>query len=286
MSNSKSNNKVNQSKPFIIAPFCIMHYDDPDTNTYHGFINYPTRIKTKSGEEILKCTDSPPQYGAWKKYHTFYAFSPMIRPIPTGLKLINAAKLGKQPYSTKDIDFAYDPFDIQQDAISFMTWTQPVPATVPLYLHITPQGDSYPSFDKNPPSKGNWTMNKLHHIYVLVNTETHPTTLDANLHELPKWTLDAGGNPIFRFIGNDNRCIPHLNGVPIEKCFLETDEDILQENKEFGPTPLITRLVSLSQKNNNFSIPNFFKNVPPCVIVITVTLFILSIIACIIILSK
>lgn len=280
-----SNTKVVQSKPFIIAPICILHSDNPSTNTYRGFINYPTRIKTEHGNELLKCLDSPPQYGVWKKYSTFYALSPMIRPIPTGMKLINAVKLGRHPYNTKEIGHAYDPFNVHQDAISFITWTQPVSATVPLYLHITPHGDSYPSFDKNPPSEGNWTQDRLSPLYVLVNTFTHPFTLDANLHKLPAWELDNSGNPIFLFKGADNRCVPDPKGVSIEQCFLETDGNVLQLNKNIGPTSLIARLSSYPQVTNH-SVTNFFKQIPSYVIIVSITLFIISIVTCIIILSN
>lgn len=271
------------NKSFIISPFCIMHYDNPETNTYHGFINYSIKIKTKSGENILKC----PSYShSLKKHHTFYAFSPMIRPIPTGLKLINAKKLNKNPYNTTKIRFAYDPFDIQQDSVSFITWTQPVDGTVPLYLHISPSGYSYPSFDINPPSKGKWTKNKLSPIYVLVNPYTHTTTLDSNLHELPKWKKDTNGNLIFKFTESDNRCIPDPNGVSIEQCFLETDVDVLNKNIfHSGVIPLLTKIEKLSQ-HSDFNIQNFFKHVPNYAIIISITLFILSLITCIIILSK
>ena len=156
-----------QNQSVIISQFCIMHYNDPNTNTYNGYISYPTRIKTIDGFET-KCTQPPSEYGQWQLYQKFYALSPMIRPIPTGLKLINANTMDYYPYSTKNIKHVYDPFDIQQESISFMTWTQPVPGTVPLYLHISPNGDSYPSFDKNPPSEGNWTQNKMSPLFVSI----------------------------------------------------------------------------------------------------------------------
>jgi hypothetical protein len=271
----------NYKKSFPFYPFCIMHYDDPSTNTYRGFINYPMRIKTKSGEYIFKCLNPPIEYGPWKKYHTFYSLPPMFRPIPTGLKLINATKLGKNPYSTKEINYSFDPFNIEKDAVSFITWTQPVPATVPLYLHINPEGTIYPSFEKNPPSKGNWTQDKLSPIYVLVNPYTHPTTLDSNNNELPKWEKDINGNPKFLFKGSDNRCIPDIKGVTIEQCFLKTDEDVFHENDLIGLTSLISKIQqdykSYEEKNNN---------IPTYLIIIFYTLFILSLIAFTIILIK
>ena len=274
-----SNSKLIQSNPFI--PLCIMHYDDPDTNTYRGFIDYPSIIKTESGEEILQCVNYHP---GWKKYHTFYALSPMIRPIPSGLKLINATKYNKYPYNTTEIDYAYDPFNTQQDAVSFITWTQPASATVPLYIHISPNGDSYPSFDKNPPSKGNWKKDHTGPLYVLVNIQNtpniHPNWLNYNI---PIWETDSHGHPIFLFSTDHDRCIPDINGISIEKCFLQTDKNILQQTKHNGPSTLISTIESLSQKNTD---NNFFKHMPYYVIIIFLVLFILSIIACIIIIKK
>jgi len=245
--------KVIQDKPIIIAPFCIMHYDDPSTNTFHGFINYPTRIKNENGIERLECLPDPKKYGGrWKIYGTFYALSPMIRPIPSGLKLINSKQLIQYPYNTNHINYVFDPFDIQQDTVSFITWTKPVPSTVPLYLHITPDGGSYPSFDKNPPSKGNWKQNKLKQLYVLVDPNTHFTTLDSNLYPLINWNKNKDGSPMFRFKGSDNRCLPNKDGVTIQKCFLETDEDLLHQNINFGPTPLLNRLENTNSSKNLF----------------------------------
>lgn len=276
-----------ERNPFTIAPFCILHYDEPSTDTYYGFINYPTRIKNADGDIILKCLHSPPDYNKWRLYNTFYAFSPMIRPIPTGLKLINASKVGKNPWNTKDISYAYDPFDIQHDAVSFMTWTQPVPSTVPLYLHISPDGLSYPSFEEKPPSdtKG-WTEDIMSPIYVLVNTPNR--NFDANLIPLPQWKENKDGIPDFKFSGSDNRCIPDGNGVSIEKCFLLTDEDVLDQNQESGPTSVLTHITGYNQKKivNTQNTNNFFNNIPPYVIVIYTILFILSLICCIILIGN
>ena len=223
-------------KQSIITKFCIMHHNDPNTNTYRGVI-----------------TSSPCKHKQnWEKYYTFYALSPMIRPIPNGLKLINTTKINKYPYNTTTVDHAYDPFDIQKNAVYFITWTQPVPATVPLYIHISPDGNSYPSFNKNPPSIGNWSQDPIGPLYVLVDTYTHPTNLDSNNNKLPTWKIDSNGNPIFLFSKNNNRCIPNLNGISLEQCFLETDLNILGTNKNTGQVPLILNLESLPHNSNIF----------------------------------
>ena len=70
--------------PFTIMPLCIYHYNDKGTNTYRGFINIASKIRTKGGNEILKCVQSQNRFGSgWKYYGSFYALSPMLRPIPS-----------------------------------------------------------------------------------------------------------------------------------------------------------------------------------------------------------
>lgn len=61
----------------------------------------------------------------------------MLSSIPSGLKLITTETMSAAPYSTKKVEYAYDPFDAEGDDVSFLTWTHPVPETVPLYLHIS-----------------------------------------------------------------------------------------------------------------------------------------------------
>ena len=278
-------------KSVIISQFCIMHYDDPETLTYRGIINYSFRIQS-DGVTKVECVDIPPEYGRWKYYSNFYAFSPMIRPIPISLKLINVDKLAKYPWNIKSIKYAFDPFNIQPTGVYFMCWTQPVPGTVALYLHITPEGGSYPSFNSSPPSdsKDGWIQDKLSPIYVLVDSDRHSSfsNIDINNVTLPKWPKDINGYPIFSFRSSDNRCIPDVNGKSIEKCFLETDEDIKKANKYAGVVSLLERLriVNKEQKSTGQSIQSFFKKIPQYTITIVVSLFILSLIACIIILSK
>lgn len=276
-----------QKQSIIISPFCILHYNDPATSTFIGIINYPARVQANDGTEKIECSQSPIQYGNWKIIGSFYAFSPMIRPIPTGLKLINVKKLGKNPWIAKSIKYAYDPFNIQQDDVSFMTWTQPVPATVPLYLHITPDLLSYPSFDPKPPSNTEgWTQDKLSPLYVLINPSNCP--ININCHKLPKWIIDTNNMPIFRFKSSDNRCIPDINGTTIEECFLLTDKNVLHINDNAGLTPLLTRLKidKIKKDERKKYIRNFFRKLPPYSIMICVLFFVISLIVCIIILSK
>jgi hypothetical protein len=261
------NNVIQKS---IITPYYIFHYNDPTTNTFLGFINHSS---------IETCSENTNGYGKWKVIGTFYGFSSTIRPIPTGLKLINANKLSEHECITDSINHVYDPFNVKKNAVSFITWTQPVPSTVPLYLHITPEKTSYPSFNKNPPvNSGGWTENKISPLYVLVNPVTHKTNVDANLRPFPLWKIDENNRPIFKFKSSSNRCIPDINGTSLQECILLT-------GKYDGQTDI---LKSIEENKNNIdnkqSIQNLFMNQNPYIIAIITFSSILSLILCIMIL--
>jgi hypothetical protein len=280
------NSPSSTSQRPIIIPFCIFHYDDPESSTYRGIINYPTRIVSHEGIAKLECLE----YGEkWKQYGMFYAFSPIIRPIPAGLKLVNAGRIERDPWTANSINYVFNPFNSKKTGVYFITWTNPVNGTVPLYLHITPSGDIYPSFDQSPPgnSAHGWKQDKMSPIYVLVDTENHTSKVGINENPLPIWPRDVNNYPLFFFKESDNKCIPNIKGVSIEKCFLFTDKNIFGKNKAFGPTPLLDRLkAAIKEQKANKGIQYFFRKIPPYTITIVVSLFILSLIACIIILSK
>jgi len=195
-------------------------------------------------------------------YNTFYAFSPLLMPIPTGLKMF--------VFDGNETDYIYDIYDKNNsiNKVSFITWSQPVSGTVPLYLHITPEGHSFPSFEKNPPGNIGWKNQNIEVIYVLVDSKYF--IKDNNIN-IPEWNRDIYDRPIFKFTGIDNRCIPDINGVSIEKCFLLTDEDILHVNKDFGPVPLLSKLKRLNKElKDKRSLKFLFKNVPTYIILIII----------------
>ena len=69
---------------------------------------------------------------------------------------------------------------------------------------------------------------------------------------------------------------------------MKNDENILDQNLTIGPTPLLTRLMKgiKPRKILGQNINKFFRNIPSYIIIITVLLFILSVIICIIILTN
>ena len=270
---------------FIILPFSILHYNNPSTSTYQALIKYPIKIKTENGLEKLETIKISKEYTRWENYNTFYAFSPFIRPIPTSLKLFSVEETNSV---ITNIKYVYDPFNTQKNNVSFLIWNQPVPCTVALYLHITPSGDTYPSFNPNTPNNS-WKQYKFSPIFVLVDTDSYDiSNVDANGEPLPKWKKDIYGHPIFLFRKSDNRCIPDVNGVSIEQCLSRNKENILDQPLNIGPTSLLTRLRNGINKKKSFgnNINKFFRNISSYTIMITVLLFIISLISCIIILSN
>jgi len=259
-----------------IIPYCIYHYNDINTNTYYGYIGEPS-IVNQNGNILYKCLDNINGNGyddRWALYGTFFVVSPMARPIPRGLKLINANKAGKYPYDTESIKYSYDAFNVEPNSVSFLTWTKPVEGTVPLYLYITPSGGSYPSFNKIPKKEG-WSENIMSPIYVLVD----PKNYVGSSTNLFKFKRDKNDVIQFKFKPIQGRCIPNTTGVSINQCFLLTDE-IDELSSEVQPTNLIQMIQTKKEQN----ITTFFKHLSPVIIFITILFFILSLITCIVIL--
>lgn len=216
----------------FVLPFCIYHYYDRTTNTLHGYIGNSKRVKRPNPETgklefTWACQKAPKAYGPWFLYSKFYALSPLIRPIPHGLKLINANKLGKLPYSTKDIEHSYDPFNFSKDSVSFLTWSQSVPDTVPLYIWDTENGSIFPSFDSTIGEKMGWEEDIISPLYVLVDYDEHIDKYDENRIRIRKYP-----NNNFKFKDINGRCIPDPSGETLDKCFIKTDENIIKTSHE------------------------------------------------------
>jgi hypothetical protein len=271
---------MDKNHSFTIIPLCIYHYIDYSSNIYHGFIINPI-LDVK---EKFKCSE---YIGSkWKFYKTFYAFSPMFRPIPNGLKIINASKIGKFPYNTKTVEFSYDPFNIDKAAVSFITWSKPVIGTIPLYLWITSNNSIFPTFEniQYDKTKG-WTETAISPIYVLIDPTSSKIKLDSNNIPIPIYKKDKYGIPEFKFKSFNGQCIPNPVGDSIEKCFLLTDEDINRVST--GTNSLLNWVQTNNEKySNTTSIYTFFKNISPVWISICVVMFFISLIICIIEIKK
>lgn len=228
----------------VITPFCIYHYIDKQTSTYRGFIGNPTQ----SDGSIYTCNPPPVEYGNWYLYGTFYAISPTFKPMPKGVKFIETIKLAEFPYETSKIDVKYDPFDLSKNSINFITWTQPVPNTIPLYI-FTLGSSIFPTFEnKSPP---NWKQSKLSPIYVLDPSKFKKTKHFA-FSKLDKF---------------QQKSLPDPNGTSFYNSFLAT-------NVEF-PSDLLETMQSLKNKKNKFSF-NFSTTIIVIILLIFALLLIFS----------
>jgi hypothetical protein len=280
----QDNNTHTHPHPFVIVPFCIYHFINRHTNTYYGFINYPTKFMDNT--TILKCPpDNLDEYGAWFLYGTFYAISPLIRPIPNGLKLFSAVKREAYPYDTKRLDYVYQ-FNPSVNTINFITWSQPVPDTVNLYIHISPFGGIFPSFDKNPPqsrqqpesdntengSNKGWTEASFSPIRVFIDKTEYVNTPLAryiqNLDSLNVYPKDIHGIPQIKFKGIQSRCMPNPGGVSLTECFLSTDEN-LYGSQDYARSLLEELDI---ENNSRYSIK---KNIMSVILVILIILILL-----------
>jgi hypothetical protein len=160
-------NTVNTKNTGQIIPFCIYHRNNSNTQTYLGFISGPRQVFTKNGTEIFECAPEPKTYRQWFLYSNFYALAPSFRPIPVGMLLFCAKRSSIYPYDITEVKFVYDPFNLHDDCIYFIVYSQPMVNTVPLYLHKISK-HIYPSFDKNPPSDDPaWTHEGISPIFVM-----------------------------------------------------------------------------------------------------------------------
>ena len=136
-----------------VLPFCVYHLIDKSQETYRGYISGPVVNK-----DFKMVCGTPPEsgpYGKWVFAFKFYAINPMTRPIPYGMGLFCAKKRKTFPWDTEEVKLVYDPYNIEDDCVYFITYTKPIPWTKPLFIHIKgiPSNPTnvFPSWDPNPP---------------------------------------------------------------------------------------------------------------------------------------
>ena len=173
----------------IIIPYCIWHYIEPETNTFLGYISGPRKYK-KDGVIGFDCDKDEKIDKKWFLAGTFYAVSPSFRPVPVGMKIFCAKKNIKFPYNTTDMYLMYDPYNIKEDCVYFITYNQYVSNTIPLYFHLINE-NVFPSFDPKPPSSSElwsqthispiYVMKTMHHSFKCVNGRCIPWVSDIPL---------------------------------------------------------------------------------------------------------
>jgi hypothetical protein len=102
-------------------------------------------------------------------------------------------KLSKdQPTRTKSVEVVYDFFIPEEDCTLLITYTEPVPNTIPLYLFGLGDDNVFPSFDKTAPTIY-WKELPISPIFVLKGENFNFTCLNGKcipLH-LPSFRAEA-----------------------------------------------------------------------------------------------
>ena len=181
-----------------ILPFCIYN-NAKSNNTYMSrVLNSQVNSYLQDGNKRSRIVCLP-TINNWELISTFYAINPIFRPIPVGMKIFCAEINQSYPYNTIDVTLMYDPYNIKQNCTYFITYSQPVPNTVPLYFHKQ-INNVVASFNPNPPTYSNtWTQTQISPIYVMT-----------------KETVGHNYNNI-KFICNNGSCLPFTK--PISDMF-------------------------------------------------------------------
>lgn len=185
-------------RAMTILPYCIFHTIRPESDTYTSFVGV-TSI-TSDGKYV--CTANSVNFS--HLYNIFYAVSPMLRPVPLGMQVYCAVQSKSAPYITTDVTLIYDIFSRSRKTrehggcTMFMAYAQPVPNTVPLYLHMR-YGQLFPTFDKNPPTTdSNWGL------------ATCGSPIHVITPESVNMSADNMDNTQFKCVSG--RCLPWVDG--------------------------------------------------------------------------
>lgn len=250
----------------IVLPFCIYHYIDHSTKTYLGYIGAPEVVKNDDGTESYRCVTDLKTFKGWYMAATFYAVSPMFRPIPVGMKIFSAKRHREFPYDTNDVKLMHDPYNLKNDDVYFTTYNQPVPNTVPLYFHKI--GNSvFPSFDIHPPyDNPDWGQTQISPVFVM----TTDTVGDISKKRVKFKCINGRCLPWTKQIEDVYDTDPHTD-------LLELDECVMYCNKlvEDGSQSNLLQRIAKDSKSKPI-ISRFFKKLPSAVIGIVIFLFIVS----------
>lgn len=202
----------------------------------------------------------------WDFIDTFYALSPMFRPIPIGMKLIcvKISEINSLNF-IKNIYISDGLFNYSDDCLYFITYNLKVINTIPLYFYSR-ENKIFASFIKYPPSNI-WKPAKIPYIYVL-----------------PEGIVDVKNPDKTLFHCVNGRCLPfnekhilHYNTYD-ELISYTIDKCVMLCNKSFvGNQKINTDIIEIVKKmdNKNNIITNFISNIHPYIISLFLFLFIL-----------
>ena len=92
----------------------------------------------------------------------------MLKPIPESTKLFNLKIKNYYPYNIYSYKYLYDIYLLDNDdvySVNFIAYNRHIPNTKELYFYEL-AGDIFPTFEKNPPSEGNWKLLNISPIFV------------------------------------------------------------------------------------------------------------------------
>lgn len=250
-----------------ILPFCIFHQIDLVDGNHKGIILNPVPEKQESGEVIYRCNRQAPGPD-WSFAGTFYAVTPMFRPVPVGMRLFcsQTSELGGI-VSLTDVSTPYGMFHFQPDCVYFMTYNQSTIHTVPLYLHKR-GSNVFPSFDATPPGKG-WDSTAISPIYVLtagVVDPDHPD--DTKFHCVNGKCSPWDKGELLHYNRLEEKTPYKLN-----ECVVLCNEPVLTDEDSGSPSSILQSVVRMSHQKPLIS--TFFKTLSPVVVGLVIGGFVL-----------
>lgn len=263
-----------------ILPICIYHRINvyPDSNptnpvkTYRGYIGFPDKIKLSNDKTTYKCNKYLSD--KWKLAGTFYAIDPGFRPIPVGMKIFCAKQPMGYPYDTSDVYLMYDPFDIKEDCIYFITYIMKVPNTVPLYFHKMGE-HIFPSFDLTPPTEDpRWSQTDISPIYVMTSDTVGDLFTDTCINnELKFKCINGRCIPWPRDIDNIYGDNPDAPLLPFDNCVVYCNEFVVSNNNR-KPQNLLESIDNKIKNNKSDINYNIFIIVCICLMIIILVLLV------------
>jgi len=240
-----------------VIPFCLYHRIDAATNTYLGFISSPRKTLMEDGTENYGCAPEPKTYRQWIFAGMFYGMMPNFRPIPVGMKLFCAQRSGSYPYDTADVTLTYDPFNIKNDCVYFMTFSQPVPNTVPLYFHKLGL-HVFPSFDKFPPSDDTaWEQTDISPVFVMTKETVGDIFNPSYKNTLKFKCVNGRCIPWVKNISDLYDSDPHKDLMVLDDCVLFCN-DLSISNTNGKPANILEQVSIINTRNPFFPfISNF-----------------------------
>jgi hypothetical protein len=222
-----------------IVKFCIYYKIQPKTDTYLA------RIATSRNG---KC--SPTFHSGWFLGAVFYGWKNDIRPFPPGTLLFRATFKTSLPYNTILVKPSFDPFFQHPNAVNFVTYSQPAPNIIPLYLYHKNQS-VFPTFKHIP----GWEQDILSPIYIMWDFYTDFGSNFMKRNKVVNPNLSKLGN-YSKFSCVNLICVPDQNS---NKSFLECFKLCLEKGKKrdrlrkkLGMDPRLYELSQMANKKSGF----------------------------------